>query len=52
MVIKVLVTKFCIFLPRLGTVTNLCFFVGFKKIFKTKSHHITRGGKRLSLGGI
>ena len=35
---KVLVTKFCVFLTRPGTVTNLGFcFCGFRKIIKEKN---------------
>ena len=41
---KVLVTEFCVFLTRRGTVTDFWFFVGFKKyIFQEKkSHHASR----------
>ena len=36
--VKVLVTKFCVFLIRRGTVTDFLFFGGFKKIFQEKNY--------------
>ena len=38
--VKVFVTKFYVFLTRRGTVTNLCFFGGFKN-YVTKTKPIT-----------
>ena len=38
---KALDAKFCMFLTKLGTVTNLGFFGGLK-IFKKKYHQISR----------
>ena len=35
---KLLVTEFCLFLTRLGTVTDFLFFSGFKNIFQEKNH--------------
>ena len=40
---KLLVTEFCVFLTRCGTVTDLLLFGGFKNIFQEKkSHHVSR----------
>jgi len=40
---KVLGTKFCLFLTRRGTVTDISFFSGFKNYFKKKkTHHVSR----------
>ena len=39
---KVLVTEFCVFLTRRGTVTVFDFFGGFKKFKGKKSHHVCR----------
>ena len=35
---KVLVTEFCVFSTRRGTVTDFRFFGGFKTIFQEKNH--------------
>ena len=35
---KLLVTEFCVFLTRRGTVTDFLFFGGFKNIFQEKNH--------------
>ena len=52
--IRYVVTKFCVFLTRRGTVTDISFFSGFKNYFKKKkkkrkekkkekkTHHVTR----------
>ena len=39
---KVSVTEICVFLTRRGTVTDFWLFVGLKKYFKKKSHHVSR----------
>ena len=40
---KVLVTEFCVFLTRLGTVTDFgCFWRVSKNIQEKKSHHVSR----------
>ena len=39
---KVLVTEFCVFLTRRGTVTDFLFFGGLKRKFQEKkSHHVS-----------
>ena len=50
---KVLVTEFCMFLTRCGTVTDFFIFWRFKKIFQEKNHTMFLGfPSRLSLGRI
>ena len=39
---KVSVTEICVFLTRRWTVTDFWLFVGLKKYFKKKSHHVSR----------
>ena len=36
---KVVVTEFCVFLTRRGTVTDFLFFRAFKSIFQEKNSH-------------
>ena len=40
---KVLVTIFCVFLNRRGTVTDFLFFRAFKSIFQEKNHAMFLG---------